>query len=312
MEGTVLYGISNIYTVESRQQQFECRIKGKILGNSSNAYRGGEYNPLAPGDRVEFEQDPIEPGKGWITRRCNRTSCLNRWNKKRNALQTVAANIDVVVCITSPERPPFRPRFIDRLSVLSQNENVPLVICMNKSDLPIHASVGERMENYDEIGFTTHFCSAKTGEGIAELEELLRGSVSVLVGQSGVGKSSILNRIEPGLNLRIADISRKYNRGAHTTVYAGMIQVKEDITVIDTPGIRELDILHLSSDQLQFLFPEMVPHIGSCAYSPCTHTHEPDCEIKNRVTAGAIHPDRYESYLRMYTYLRSEEKEQYG
>jgi ribosome biogenesis GTPase / thiamine phosphate phosphatase len=299
--GTVYYGINNIYTVrmdDHSDQELECRIKGKVL-----EIEGDAYNPIAPGDRVEIETAPDLPGRGMILRRLDRRNAFRRWNRKRNAPQTVCVNVDRIVCVTTPRNPPFRPRFIDRVLV-SAAPDIPVHLLVNKVDLELDQSTGERLEDYLRIGYSYDFCSARTGEGIESLRTLLSGRRTAFVGQSGVGKSSVLNRLYPELGLREGEISLKHDRGRHTTNYAVMIDV-EGATIIDTPGIREIEVCGIEPEDLWSYFPEIAELSTGCAFSQCLHMGEPDCAVRSGLKQGRIHPDRYESYARLLEDLRS-------
>jgi ribosome biogenesis GTPase len=291
--GQVLYGINNIYTVEVEGRQLQCRIKGKILKTERNV-----YNPIAVGDFVRLQSDPHSEEVGWIVERNPRTSSLVRWNKKRNAIQVLAANAEVLVCVSSTQAPPFRPRFIDRLLV-SADRLEPLIV-INKSDLSLSAEAKDRIRNYKRIGYSVVLTSALSGRGVSELRRRIRNKVAVFCGQSGVGKSTLLNRMFPGLDLAVGEISSKYDRGSHTTSFASLIRIKEDFPIIDTPGIRELEIAGVEARDLAFYFPEFVPIAEQCSYPSCRHVDEPDCAVRQAVDRGLIHPDRYESYLRIY------------
>jgi ribosome biogenesis GTPase len=291
--GQVLYGINNIYTVEVDGRQLQCRIKGKVLKSESNV-----YNPIAVGDFVRLHSDPHSKEVGWIVERSPRSSSLVRWNKKRNAIQVLAANADVLVCVSSTQSPPFRPRFIDRLLV-SADRLEPLIV-VNKSDLSLSAEPKERIRNYKRIGYPVVLTSALTGRGVAELRRKIKGRVAVFCGQSGVGKSTLLNRMFPGLDLAMGEISSKYDRGSHTTSFASLIRVDADYPIIDTPGIRELEIAGVEARDLAFYFPEFVAIAEQCSYPSCRHVDEPECAVRQAVDRGVIHPDRYESYLRIY------------
>jgi ribosome biogenesis GTPase len=291
--GQVLYGINNIYTVEVDGRQMQCRIKGKILKTERNV-----YNPIAVGDFVRLQPDPHSEEVGWIVERRPRTSSLVRWNKKRNAIQVLAANAEVLVCVSSTQSPPFRPRFIDRLLV-SANRLEPLIV-INKSDLSLSAEARDRIRDYKRIGYPVIMTSAFTGRGVSELRRSIKKKVSVFFGQSGVGKSTLLNRMFPGLDLAVGEISRKHDRGSHTTSFASLIRTAEDFPIIDTPGIRELEIAGVEARDLAFYFPEFVPIAEQCSYPSCRHVDEPECAVRQAVDRGLIHPDRYESYLRIY------------
>jgi ribosome biogenesis GTPase len=302
-EGKIAFGANNIFTVLSEGDSFICRIKGKVLREEEVT-----YNPLAPGDEVEFAVDEHTRGEGRILRRKERRNSLVRWNKKRQARQTIAANIDVLVCVTSVGNPPFRPRFIDRILIGAVDMDV--VIAINKTDLGIPPVVAERAENYRQIGYSVIFCSAMEGTGIAELESRISGKTCVYFGQSGVGKSSLINRLYPGLRLEIGSISHKYDRGRHTTKNSILVEHKRG-TLIDTPGIRQIDLVPEEPGDLDSFFPDFSLFIGKCEFQPCSHIHEPGCAVREAVQQGRIHPDRYESYVRMYRELE-EKKNTYA
>jgi len=302
MKGTILFGMNNIFNVLplNNREVLECRIKGKILKDSR-----GAYNPLAPGDIVEFEIDENHAGKGMILSRDERINYFSRWNKKRKSPQTLAVNLDILICVTSPELPPFRPRFIDRALISSERGGVPSLIVMNKIDQPINDQVKDRLNNYKELGVEVFYCSAETGEGIDLLKERIKGKTVAFVGQSGVGKSTILNLIEPDINQKTAEVSKKYSRGKHTTCYSIMVENSNGGKIIDTPGVRELLLYDIEELELQEYFPEMESHFGTCTYSSCTHIHEPGCTVLQALKDGLIHTDRYESYLRIMEELKN-------
>ncbi|MFA6365980.1 MAG: ribosome small subunit-dependent GTPase A [Candidatus Hydrogenedentales bacterium] len=294
MTGTVIFSTNNSAKVLCDDGLLRlCQIKGKRIKALT-----GSYNSLAVGDIVEVT--PTEGSLGLISKMRPRKNTFGRYNEKGRAEQAIAANIDMVVCVTSPRLPPFRPRFIDRLAVMAEWASVPFVIVLNKIDLDVPEEVRERLEDYRELGYRVIQSSVKTGEGIETLLGLLSGSVGVFAGQSGVGKSSLLNVLVPGTERRTADVSEKYDRGKHTTTMAEMILTDGGLKIIDTPGIRRLALRSLPPDDLAGCFPEMLPLIEDCAYgSRCSHTDEEGCAIREAVEESVIHPDRYESYLRI-------------
>ncbi|RPJ08705.1 MAG: ribosome small subunit-dependent GTPase A [Spirochaetaceae bacterium] len=322
MTGTVVLGINNIYTVRTTNVDLQCRIKGKVLQEEERS-----YNPIAVGDCVEVEQDPISHDRGVISRRLPRKNSLSRFNKYKKCPQVMAANIDLLVVVSSFSQPSFRPRFIDRLLIAAESGHVSPVICINKKDLTVAAgaatgadataSANTYMESrlrcdwYEKIGYEVFYTSVVNGSGLDKLAKRLAGKTVVFAGQSGVGKSSILNILEPGLSLKVGEISQKYGKGSHTTNFAVMVEIPGKFTLIDTPGIRELELDSIPSDQLRFYFPEFLPFQEKCQYPSCLHVLEPDCGVKNAVQTGAILQDRYDSYCHVLEDLIAREKSLY-
>ncbi len=281
------------------EEELECRIKGKVLRGVQ-----GYYNPLAPGDMVHIELDPLHPGKALITELVERKNAFTRFNQKGMAPQLLAANVDLVLCVSTPAAPPFRPRFLDRVLVQAEQAQIPAIIIVNKWDLQEEDyDVDERLEDYRRIGYRVLPVSAKTGEGLDELLALLARRLSVMVGQSGVGKSSLINRLAPHAALKVGSLCEKYERGSHTTTMSRLIQLEGSGGsgyIIDTPGIRRLVPHGVGPEDVGLYFREFAPLIGQCTYGlSCSHRIEPGCKIMEAVAAGVIHEDRYESYLRL-------------
>jgi ribosome biogenesis GTPase len=311
-EGFVIRGTRNIFTVrfdEGGERRYrECRIKGKVL-------RGVDpySNPLAPGDRVRVEMDSPEL-PALITGVLERRSIFARKNQKalglnRAAAQILAANADLVLAVTSARSPPFRPRFLDRVLIQADAAGIAAAIVCNKCDLPaggeeIRLDAEERLEDFRRIGYPTLFVSAKTGLGMADLREFIRGRCSVLVGQSGVGKSSLVNALLPAAAARVGSLNEKYDRGNHTTTLAEIIEIPgggpAETLIIDTPGIRRFLPWGFKTGELILHMREFAPLAGRCSYGlSCSHRHEPGCKILEAVHAGVIHEDRYDSFLRI-------------
>jgi ribosome biogenesis GTPase / thiamine phosphate phosphatase len=307
LTGEVLLGINQIYTVMAGGVRLQCRIKGKQLKETSRS-----YNPIAPGDLVEVALDTLSPTEAMISRVVPRRTRLVRWNKKGRAPQVIAANAELACCVCSPASPPFRPRFIDRLIVAAESGGMTPVIILNKCDLPVSADILERMDHYRRMGYVIHSCSAVTGEGLADLASLLAGRTSVMVGQSGVGKSSLLNRLSPGLDQRVGELSQKHDRGNHTTNFSVLFTLENGGRVIDTPGVRELELADILPEEVGFHFRDFTAFSGSCAFQPCLHADEPDCAVMAAVESGHIHHDRYESYLRILAELQETRKAAHG
>ena len=279
MQGLIVSGANNFFTVRTGDEKvIRCSIKGKKLKDLR-----GVYNPLAPGDKVELEYDPIAPHQGQITALIPRRNGFFRWNQKTRRPQLLAANLDLLICVTTPANPPFRPRFIDRVLVQAACGEIPVLIALNKTDLGMPESVRERLHSWQQIG----------------------ASVCAVMGQSGVGKSTLLNALDPHLRLKTADISFKYDRGIHTTTqgvlfsltFTGKNGAAIPLTIIDTPGIRHFALWGIKPEEAIFYFPEMEQLAVQCSFGrSCSHLHERGCKVREALEEGLIHPDRYESW----------------
>lgn len=306
IKGQILFGINNIYTVNADNKLYQCRIKGKVLKHTE-----GLYNPLTAGDIVDFEQDSHSPEQGTIISLYERKNVFTRWNRKRMSIQIIAANIDILFAMTTPDEPPFRPRFLDRL-LLSEEENYRKIIIMNKSDIPLTPDVKERIADYNRIGIKVINCSAVTSEGIEEVKKLIDGSYCVFAGQSGVGKSTLINLIAGNNIQKTGEISYKYCRGRHTTNYSVLIPYKDNGGIIDTPGIREIFIEKTTPVKLSYMFTEFRQFMELCEFSGCAHIEESGCAVKQAVENGLIHEDRYRTYSKLYEEMTELSEEIYG
>ena len=297
--GLVIRGSRNLFTVRVAAREIESRIKGKILKGVE-----GYYNPLAPGDLVEIEN-------GLIIGFEKRRNEFARFNQKGQAPQLLAANVDTVFCVTSFSSPPFRPRFLDRALVQAEAAGIPAVIVCNKCDLAlgdedVDPDIEERLSDFERLGYRIFRLSVLTGEGLDELKRFMAGKLSVLVGQSGVGKSSLVNALIPELKVKTGAVNEKYNRGIHTTTQGVLLETRfeknenEKIRLIDTPGIRRFALAGIPAGDLILYMREFAPLAGKCSFGlSCSHVIEPGCKIMEAVAAGVIHEDRYESFMRI-------------
>jgi ribosome biogenesis GTPase len=220
--------------------------------------------------------------------------------------QLLAANVDACLCVVSPSSPPWRPRFADRLLLQADIAGIPAALIVNKWDLAGEActlDLNERLADFHRLGYTVFRVSAKTGEGLDVLRAWLAGKRVVLTGQSGAGKSSLINALLPGLGLRVGALNEKYDRGNHTTTQGELVEGESggvNLGFIDTPGVRRLLPDGVTAQDLILYFREAAPYAGQCRYGAgCTHTVEPGCKILEAVAAGVMLEDRYESYLRL-------------
>ena len=257
------------------------------------------------GDDVEFELN--EDGSGVITKIDKRKNHISRkLPKVRGASyrgerleQVVAANIDNVVIVTSIHQPDFNNRVLDRFLISAESSHLEIVIVLNKIDLDDSGLHKKWQKLYQEIGYKFLLTSTKTGEGVKEFKNEILNSRNLFWGHSGVGKSSLLNKMFPELKLNIGEVSKFSSKGTHTTVTAVMKKVEENTFIIDTPGIREIDPYGIRKSDLGHYFIEFVKYLNSCKFNTCTHHHEPGCEIIKAVNDGLISEERYDSYLRI-------------
>ena len=307
MQGTILSGSNNIFTVEFEDEQIrQCTIKGKKLKDSE-----GYYNPLAPGDVVELQPDELDDSEGQIVSLVPRKNEFVRWNVKGRAPQLLAANLDNILIVTTPDEPPFRPRFVDRALAQAEEAGIEPVIVCNKYDLCDDPDVEFRLTDWENIGYKVLRVSAKTGEGIPELAAFMEDKLCALVGQSGVGKSSLINVLDSTCVLKTGSLSQKYGRGTHTTTKGTLLHIKLNeslmggrlnaiASVIDTPGVRRFVLHNIESHNLALYFREMKPLIGKCSFGmSCQHDREPGCKIQEAVYAGVISEERFESWQRI-------------
>ncbi len=213
--------------------------------------------------------------------------------------QIIASNLDNVCIVSSIARPAFNSKVVDRLLVSAESSNLEPIIIINKIDLDEDEYINHFINIYKSIGYNVFKTSAVTAEGLSELKNSLKGKKNIFIGKSGVGKSSLLNKMYAQLNLQTGEISRQTGRGTHTTVTSIMVNVKENTYVIDTPGIREIDPYGIKKEDLGHYFIEFKEYISGCRFNTCTHKHEPGCAVIDAVEKNKISVERYESYLRL-------------
>lgn len=273
--------------VAGQEELLSCRLRGRIKRNKG---------AVVTGDYVEYQM--LEDGTGVIE------SCLPR----RTLLKRPAvANIDQVLITFAARQPDLNQLLLNRFLVLAEWSGIPeIVICINKCDLLEEKA--NFLQDYVQAGYKLLMVSAQEGQGIQELKNLLTGRVTVFAGPSGVGKSSLLNAVDSNLELATGKISDKIKRGKHTTRAACLLPLPEGGTVVDTPGFSAAELENIDKAQLAHYFPEFRPYIEKCYYNTCTHSHEPDCAVKEAVAAGAICQVRYEAYLNILQTINERKK----
>ncbi|MEQ8764126.1 MAG: ribosome small subunit-dependent GTPase A [Planctomycetota bacterium] len=297
--GRVIRVDAKVVHVANEEGTRMCALRGHLFDTGSTI-----KNPVSVGDVVRFAVDGARGVVEWVAPRQNK---LSRRAAGRGAglEQIIVANVDLVLVVAALRRPPLRLMFIDRLLVSAEKGELPARICINKVDL---AKDDEELNELDEelaifeaIGYPTLCTSTQTSEGLEELRGWLKDKVTVLTGQSGVGKSSLLNALQPGLKLKTGHISKwkGLERGTHTTTHVSLLPLDFGGFVVDTPGMREFAFWDLEPGEVKDYFPEMRVHADACHYRGCTHTHEPDCAVKEALWEGQISRRRFDSYLRM-------------
>ena len=279
LTGRIIRSISGFYDVQTASGLVNCRARGIL--------RKDGQSPLT-GDMVEIT---VERGKGMVER------ILPRRNR---FVRPAVANLDALVVFAANVNPVTEPFLIDRVAAIAGDQEVPVVLCINKCDLDPALDLAKI---YRSAGFTVICASAQTGEGVEELRALLRGKLTAFTGNSGVGKSSMLNRLCPELDLPVGEVSEKLGRGRHTTRHVELYDLGEGTYVADTPGFSSFDTDMMEiilKENLQYAFADFGPYIGKCQFHDCTHRKEPGCAVTAALAAGEIEPTRYDSYLRLY------------
>ena len=278
-EYRIIKALSGFYYVQTEDGIVECRARGR--------FRRQDQSPLV-GDFVR------------ITRQGDKGVLEALLPRKNAFIRPAVANIDQLVVLASCAIPVTEPFLIDRVLAIAQLQNVPALVVVNKDDL---APAQPLAEIYRRAGVPVLVTSAETGEGIEALREALAGKLSCLTGNSGVGKSSLLNRACPQLQLPVGEVSEKLGRGRHTTRHIELYSLGSNTFVADTPGFSAFDTERMElvhKEQLQYAFPEFAPYLGHCQFPDCAHRKEPGCAVLAAVAAGRIAPERHESYARLY------------
>lgn len=307
LDGLVIKAQSGFFTVRTDGGDFICRVRGRLKEKRRDT------DLIAVGDRVCISL--VEDGSGMIEEIAERERALarlapiargrgsRRWDRAgylSERQQIIVANPDQTIFVFSCAEPLPRLRMLDRLLVGAEVQHIPAVVCANKIDLVGHQEAQSLFGIYHEIGYPVLYTSAVTGEGVDGLRDTLQGKLSALVGPSGTGKTSLLNATQPGLGLRVREVSQATCKGRHTTVVPQLLPLDVGGWVADTPGLRALALFDVDPEELDAYFPDIAPLVAHCKFSDCTHTVEPRCAVIQAVEEGQVSPHRYESYVRLH------------
>ncbi len=278
-EGRIIRSLSGFYEVQTDRETVTCRGRGSLR-------RSGD-SPLT-GDRVEIS---LSQGKGMVEKVLPRKNAFVR---------PAVANVDALVVFAANVNPVTEPFLIDRVAAIAGHQGVPVYVCINKCDLDPALDLNKI---YTHAGFPVICASAQTGEGVEELRSLIKGKLTAFTGNTGVGKSSMLNALCPQLGLATGEVSEKLGRGRHTTRHVELYCLGEDTYVADTPGFSSFDTDQMElilKENLQYTFPDLAPYLGKCQFNDCSHRREPGCGVRQAVEDGQVEKTRYDSYLRLY------------
>ncbi len=291
MKGKIMKGIAGFYYVNvAGSGLYECKAKG--------IFRKEKIKPLV-GDEVEME----------VLDESEKTGNIERILPRRNELiRPAVANIDQALVIFAVTEPKPHFNLLDRFLVMMERKEIPVILCFNKKDIAKPEEAGGLEEIYSACGYPLILTSALTMENIERIRELLLGKTTAVAGPSGVGKSSLINLLQPAACMETGSISRKIARGKHTTRHSELIYIEEGAYIMDTPGFSSLYVNDFEKEELKRYFREFIPFEGYCRFNGCSHVHEPGCAVKQAVEEKKIHRTRYENYLEMYRELKEKKR----
>lgn len=291
MQGKIIKGIAGFYYVHVVESGlYECKAKG--------IFRKEKMKPLV-GDIVEIDILDETEKKGNI---------VEIHERKNELIRPAVANIDQALVVFAVTKPKPHFNLLDRFLIMMESKEIPVILCFNKKDIATDSEIKELEEIYEACGYQIVFTSALEEENVDEVKELLRGKTTAIAGPSGVGKSSLINILQPEAKMETGNISEKIERGKHTTRHSELILVEENTYIMDTPGFSSLYTNEFEKEELKYYFREFEPYEGRCRFLGCDHIHEPGCEVKQALEEGKIHPIRYKNYLDMYQELKDKRR----
>lgn len=294
MTGKIIKGIAGFYYVYAQDSQiYECKAKG--------VFRRENIKPLV-GDDVDMDITDDVNLKGNI---------MNILPRKSELIRPAVANIDQALLIFAMSKPEPNYNLLDRFLIMMRQQGLSCIICFNKQDTVEPQEKARISEIYENSGCQVLFTSAINNEGIEEIKDILKEKTTAVAGPSGVGKSSIINRLQDQTTMETGSISEKIERGKHTTRHSELITISKDTYIMDTPGFSSLSIFDMEKEDLKGFYPEFAPYESECKFLTCAHIHEPVCGVKNALSEGKIHKIRYENYVSFYEDLKEKEKRKY-
>lgn len=291
MQGKIIKGIAGFYYVHVVESGiYECKAKG--------VFRKEKIKPLV-GDVVEIDVLDEEAKKGNI---------IEIKDRKNELIRPAVANIDQALVVFAVTKPKPHFNLLDRFLVMMESKEIPVVLCFNKKDIAVEEEIQNLQEIYAASGYQIVFTSAAKQENVEQLKELLHGKTTAIAGPSGVGKSSLINILQPEAKMETGCISEKIERGKHTTRHSELIWIEGDTYIMDTPGFSSLYTNEFEKEELKYYFTEFQEYEGTCRFQGCDHVHEPGCSVKQALEEGKIHSIRYKNYLEMYQELKEKRR----
>ena len=291
MQGKIVKGIAGFYYVHVVESGlYECKAKG--------VFRKEKVKPLV-GDIVRIDIIDEDKKIGNIVEICER---------KNELIRPAVANIDQALVVFAVAKPKPHFNLLDRFLVMMESKRISVILCFNKMDIATEEDMNELRAIYEKSGYRIVFTSAKEQENIEQLKSMLHGKTTAIAGPSGVGKSSLINLLQPNAGMETGSISEKIERGKHTTRHSELIWIEDNTYIMDTPGFSSLYTNEFEKEELKYYFTEFEQYEGQCRFQGCDHVHEPGCAVKEALEAGEIHPVRYENYLEMYKELKEKRR----